>query len=269
MLCMASLPFILFVKYICQRNTAQYKIFMEKEEDIKSGFERDGFAVINDVFSYNEMESISGLIESVSVDKPAFRKSSALFAIRQVLKEIPGLRPLVFTSRLCQWIHQLFGNGYFVVKSIYFDKPATSNWFVAYHQDLTISVDRKIDLDGFSSWTVKQNQYAVQPPVGILQHNFTIRIHLDDTDKNNGALKIIPGSHLKGILRMEALDGAEEKEQICEVKKGGIMLMRPLLVHASNRTTNATRRRVIHIEFSSCSLPLPLQWSEQLGIKFS
>ena len=87
------------------------------------------------------------------------------------------------------------------MKSIYFDKPAGSNWFVSYHQDLTISVNAKIDLGGFGPWTVKQDQYAVQPPLQILENNFTIRIHLDDTDENNGALKVIPGSHLKGVCR--------------------------------------------------------------------
>ncbi|MOA48013.1 hypothetical protein D3C78_1706990 [compost metagenome] len=42
------------------------------------------------------------------------------------------------------------------------------------------------------------------------------------------------------------------------------MIMRPLLLHASNRTTNDNQRRVIHIEFSSENLPKPIQWSELL-----
>jgi hypothetical protein len=47
------------------------------------------------------------------------------------------------------------------------------------------------------------------------------------------------------------------------VPKGGIMIMQPLLLHASGRTTNEQKRRVIHIEFSRTSLPPPLVWSEQ------
>jgi hypothetical protein len=82
-----------------------------------------------------------------------------------------------------------------VVKSICFDKPEKSNWFVAYYQDLTMSVNQKQDLPGFGPWTVKHNQYAVQPPINILQDNFTIRLHLDNTDEGNGALKVIPGSY--------------------------------------------------------------------------
>jgi len=98
----------------------------------------------------------------------------------------------------------------------------------------------------------------------MLESNFTIRIHLDDTDENNGALRVIPGSHLGGIQRSETMDWRTEKEVTCKVSKGGIMLMRPLLLHASSRTTSNKRRRVIHIEFSNKPLPASLKWSELL-----
>jgi ectoine hydroxylase-related dioxygenase (phytanoyl-CoA dioxygenase family) len=178
------------------------------------------------------------------------------------LKEIPEVRHAVFNDKLNKIINGLFGNDYFAVKSIYFDKPEESNWFVAYHQDLTISVNKKVDLPGYSSWTNKHNQFAVQPPVDIFENNFTIRIHLDDTDENNGALKVISGSHCNGIQRIEGVDCSSENEYICNVSSGDVMIMRPLLFHASNRTTNDKRRRVIHIEFSNAKLPDSISWSE-------
>ncbi|WYZ21530.1 phytanoyl-CoA dioxygenase family protein [Flavobacterium soyae] len=134
---------------------------------------------------------------------------------------------------------------------------------MAYHQDLTISVDTKIEVENFENWTIKQNQFAVQPPKEILEDNFTVRIHIDTTTKENGALKVINNSHSKGILRIEKLNFENEKETICEVEKGGIMIMKPLLFHASKKTTNNERRRVIHIEFSKQELPSGLEWSER------
>lgn len=133
----------------------------------------------------------------------------------------------------------------------------------AYHQDLTISVDKKAELPNFGPWTTKQNQFAVQPPLHILENVFTIRIHLDDTDENNGALKVVPKSHAKGIYRPETIDWTVETETICNVGKGGIMIMKPLILHGSNRTTNGKKRRVIHIEFSDMELPEELKWSER------
>lgn len=223
----------------------------------------NGFTVVDAIYSPKEIGDILTEINKTNTDKNTFRKTDDLFAIRQFLKEIPAVNSIIFNDKLKAMINDLFGADYFAVKSIYFDKPEKSNWFVAWHQDLTISVDRRIDLPGYGPWTVKQNQFAVQPPINILQNNFTIRIHLDDTDEGNGALKVIPGSHLKGVYRPETINWVTETEYTCCIKAGGIMLMRPLLIHASNRTTNNKPRKVIHIEFSNSVLPEGITWSEK------
>lgn len=230
----------------------------------KEEIEEKGFTVINHVFTSAEVAQLIDVIQQADHTKATFRKTNDLFAIRQFLKEIPGAASLILTQKLSEVITRIFGEGYKVVKSIYFDKPGASNWFVAYHQDLTISVKEKVDVTGFGPWSVKQNQYAVQPPLPVLESNFTIRLHLDDTDENNGALRVIPGSHRKGIYRAETIDWNVESEVYCNVLKGGIMIMRPLLLHASSRTNNNQQRRVAHIEFSNQPLPAALQWSELL-----
>ena len=234
-------------------------------ENNKSHILEYGFTVINDIFSKKEVEKIIDILENMDTSRDNFRKSDDLFAIRQFLKEIPEIKDLIFNDTIKKVIKEVFGEKYFVVKSIYFDKPETSNWYVAYHQDLTISVDKKLDLPNFGPWTTKQNQFAVQPPLPILENIYTIRIHLDDTDENNGALKVVPKSHSKGIYRPETIDWTIETEEICNVKKGGIMMMKPLTLHGSNRTTNGKKRRVIHLEFSDMELPEALQWSERMN----
>jgi len=226
----------------------------------------NGFTILNNIYTPQEVQQIIAAIEAADTTGATFRKSAGLFAIRQFLKEIPATLPLVFNANLKNLINQLFGNGYFVVKSIYFDKPGESNWFVAYHQDLTISVDKRADVEGYGPWTVKQNQFAVQPPLPVLQNIFTLRIHLDDTNGDNGALKVIAGSHAKGIYRPETIDWQNEKEVTCNVPAGGVMVMKPLLLHSSSRTTNNNRRRVIHIELSNSQLHEGLQWSEKTDI---
>ncbi|WP_207420652.1 phytanoyl-CoA dioxygenase family protein [Desertivirga brevis] len=225
--------------------------------------QEEGFTLLDNIYSPADVEGILEAIDRVDTSRPTFRKTSDLFAIRQFLKECPGLKDLIFNYKLRSMIQALFGNGFFVVKSIYFDKPEQSNWFVAYHQDLTISVDKRVEMEGFGPWTVKHQQFAVQPPVEVLNSIFTVRIHLDDTDENNGALKVVPGSHSKGIFRPETIDWSVEREKICAVKKGGVMIMKPLLLHASNRTTNNRKRRVIHIELSNIELPDKLLWAER------
>lgn len=229
---------------------------------IQDEIAENGFAIIDCVYTDAETDALLHLVAQTDNTNETFRKTKDLFAIRQFFKEIPAAADIIFNPALISLIHATFGSASFVVKSIYFDKPEESNWFVAYHQDLTISVDKKAEINGYGPWTVKQNQFAVQPPLSILENNFTIRIHLDDTNEKNGALKVIPGSHLKGIYRPEIIDWTKEKEVFCNVEKGGIMFMKPLLLHASNRTTNKQPRKVLHIEFSKAKLPYPLEWSE-------
>lgn len=234
-------------------------------ESHKNKIRNEGFTIINSIYSEDEINKMNNLIQNIDSSRETFRKSKDLFAIRQFLKEIPEIHELVFNNKLKNIISETLGKDYFVVKSIYFDKPETSNWYVAYHQDLTISVDKKIGLENFGPWTTKQNQFSVQPPLRILENICTIRIHLDDTDENNGALKVIPKSHLKNIYRPETIDWNSEIEYMCKVEKGGIMMMKPLLLHGSNRTTNGKRRRVIHIELSNVELPKELNWSERIN----
>lgn len=232
----------------------------------------EGFTIIDNVYSENEIEKIISEIDEVTKKEPknsTFRKSKDLFAIRQFHKTIPETLKYIFNQNLREIIQSNFGENYFITKSIYFDKPEKSNWFVAYHQDLTISVDKKVEIENFENWTVKQNQFAVQPPKEILEQNFTIRIHIDKTTKENGALKVLNKSHRKGIVRTESIEIENEIETICEIKKGGIMIMKPLLLHASNKTTNNERRRVIHLEFSNQKLPNELEWSERTDFKLN
>lgn len=235
----------------------------------KSEIETNGFTIINNIYSEGEVSRLLDVIENTEATGDTFRKSADLFAIRQFLKEIPSTLPLIINENLTQIINTVFGTDYFIVKSIYFDKPEVSNWFVAYHQDLTISVNQKAAIDNFGPWTVKQNQFAVQPPLPVLENIYTIRIHLDETNRDNGALKVIPKSHTKQIYRPETINWQTETEAVCNVDKGGIMIMKPLLLHSSGRTVNNSRRRVIHIEFSSAQLPLPLQWAEKINLNLN
>jgi ectoine hydroxylase-related dioxygenase (phytanoyl-CoA dioxygenase family) len=115
----------------------------------------------------------------------------------------------------------------------------------------------------YTNWTVKQDQFSVQPPLDILKQTYTVRIHLDHTDGNNGALKVIPSSHSKDVLKLSSVDLLKQMEHICEVPEGGVMIMKPLLLHSSCRTTNNQKRRVIHIEFCNKELHHELQWTER------
>jgi ectoine hydroxylase-related dioxygenase (phytanoyl-CoA dioxygenase family) len=240
---------------------------MESYNQSKSEVFKNGFTTIQNVFTEDQVEQIIKVIDATDGSRDTFRKSTDLFAIRQFLNEVPEVKPLVFNETFKFLLEELIGADFFVIKSIYFDKPARSNWFVPYHQDLTISVNRKAELESYQNWTVKQGQFSVQPPIEILENIYTFRVHLDDTNENNGALKVIPGSHLDGVFRPDKIDWDVVEEKTCKVSRGGLMIMKPLLLHSSSRTTNENRRRVIHVEFCNRLLIKELDWAEKLKLE--
>lgn len=225
-----------------------------KEDTKKEQYNNNGFAIVEDIFSEEE---ITKMIQILAVKEKEY-------AIRQLITQKPELLDVLFSnSKFKELYNSVCTKDYFLTKAIYFNKIAAANWFVAYHQDISISAKQKSETEGYRDWTFKKQQYGVIPPKEILESTVTIRIHLDDTDKNNGALRVLAKSHKKGFIRIDETFNHKDygKEVICNIKKGGLMLMSPLLLHASDKSVRNANRRVIHLEF--CNKEIPMGWLER------
>ncbi|HXI53928.1 MAG TPA: phytanoyl-CoA dioxygenase family protein [Candidatus Saccharimonadales bacterium] len=130
---------------------------------------------------------------------------------------------------------------------------------------LSIAVAERREAPGFRGWSVKQGVLHVQPPADILERMLTLRLHLDDCGPHNGPLRVLGGSHRHGRLSDEAIETLCRKgaEVACLVRAGGVLLMRPLLLHASSRAERPGRRRVLHLEYAASPLPHGLRWFEE------
>jgi hypothetical protein len=229
-------------------------------------FAAHGYATLPGLFAPAEVAALLACIESAPAAGPSFRRSQDVFAIRNLLGEVPALAPLLATSTLRAVLTELFPRGCHLTKAIYFDKPAGSNWLVAWHQDLMINVRERAAAPGYGPWTDKAGWVAVQPPAAVLENTVTLRLHLDDCDATNGALRVVPGSHRLGVVPAETIAARTDAAVVCAVPAGGAMLMRPLLLHASHRSTSPRPRRVVHLEFSAEELPAGLAWRERLAL---
>ena len=228
---------------------------MEKQEILI--LNKLGFLKVEEIYTYEEVEKILQQISKKQLDEK--------FGVRYFLKDNPEISELIFNEKLKRVV-QLISREAFVIKSIYFDKPPNAHWIVNWHQDITINVEGNTSEIGFSKWRKTKSRIAVQPPLKIIENIFTIRIHLDDCSEKNGALRIIPKSHRKGIINSKVIKSELDGIKICEVKKGGILIMKPLILHSSKRSENQMNRRIIHIEFSSINLPKGLEWLEKYEI---
>ena len=218
-----------------------------------------GYEVINGIYSATEVDRLLAALNH--------KGFSGSFGLREFLLINPELLTLIFTANFKQVISRLFDAHPQAIKSLYFDKPPSANWLVNWHQDLTVNLKNRAEADGFINWRAKDERVTVQPSLDILESILTARIHLDDCDASNGALRVIEGSHKRGVINLkEWMADKQGVEQICEVKKGGLLLMSPLILHSSKRTENQKHRRVIHIEFSDRKLPNGLVWKEGLKL---
>jgi len=149
------------------------------------------------------------------------------YGIRDLFTYSPRIAELGRSQAMCQHLPdpQLAP-----VRAILFDKIPGSNWKVPTHQDLTIAVRERHDIDGYGPWSLKANIPHVQPPMALLEGMVTLRLHLDPTPVTNGALRVIPGSHLHGRIPsgdIPALLG-RDPEVCCACDAGDLLLMKPL-----------------------------------------
>lgn len=178
--------------------------------------------------------------------------------VRDVLGRSPVIRNLAHSHQ----IRHLLPDDLSPVRSILFDKTVDENWPVAWHQDLSIAVQSRNETPGYQAWSTKDGVMHVQPPVHLLEEMITVRINLDTTPLENGPLQVISGSHRYGKIPASELPIHVKGEPvICKCEAGDILLMKPLILHASKRATKPGHRRVIHIEYARKSdLNAGLSW---------
>ena len=152
-------------------------------------------------------------------------------------------------------IHEALGRPAFAIRGLLFDKIPGANWQVPWHQDRLIAVCKRIDLPGWGPWSVKDGVQHVDPPEPWLHRRLAIRLHLDDCPADNGALQVIAGSH-----EDDSLTPANSPPQIIEAMAGDVLVMHPLLLHASAPSRTPRRRRILHIEYACDPLPGGLHW---------
>ena len=211
-----------------------------------------GFAIVPRFLAEDELQIL---------ERAAPASLGASGGLRNLL-DIPQVADLVESDHFRALIDPIVGADAFAVRGILFDKTPAATWKVSWHQDLTIAVKKRIDAVDYGPWSEKAGVVHVQPPLAVLETMLAIRIHLDDSGVGNGPLRVLPGSHRAGKLRDAEIPEWRDRiqERVCLVPRGGALLMRPLLLHASSPALDASHRRVIHIEYAACRLPPGLEW---------
>jgi ectoine hydroxylase-related dioxygenase (phytanoyl-CoA dioxygenase family) len=220
--------------------------------DYLNDVEKSGFAVVPHCLAVQTVENL------------CLHLGNSKHAQRNLLR-VPVVRDLAVSEAVRHLATELLGTDCFAVRGMLFNKTPDSNWKVVWHQDKTIAVRARKDVANFGPWSMKAGIPHVQPPASVMAKMLAIRLHLDESHEGNGPLRVIPGSHVVGNLSAaEIATWRERPSVICTVPRGGAILMRPLLIHASSSSLKPETRRVIHLEFAADRLPDGLEWYDRM-----
>jgi hypothetical protein len=232
--------------------------------DLARTIERDGFAVVPDVIGSEAVAELIAVLDALGPGPAILERGGRTYAMRDLLRQVPEARALAGSDPLRALAATVLGPGAFVVRGLLFDKTPEANWPVPWHQDLTIAVKARSEAPGYGPWTIKGGVPHVRPPIDVLQGMLTLRVHLDDCDATRGPLRVLTGSHRDGRLEAEAIRRWLEvvSPVSCVVPRGGVVVMRPLILHASSPATDPRHRRVLHLEYAAQRLPGGVAWYE-------
>jgi len=210
-----------------------------------NSFEQNGFAIIPNVFRTQKITSLLAQFEQMAL--PRDRAGS------RHLMANPRVAAFARHDRLVTIAESVLGAGAWPFRATFFDQSSGTNWLVPWHQDTALPLQSRRDTPGWGPWSVKEGITYAHAPTRALKHILALRIHLDDSTEQNGPLRVLPGTHNRGVLSdAEVEQVAKQLSPVaCLVPKGGVILMRPLLIHASSKSHTEARRRVLHIEYAS------------------
>ena len=181
-----------------------------------------------------------------------------------MLVRSPEIKDFAKSGSIFKLAQQLLGGTLIPVRAILFDKTPATNWYVTWHQDLSIPVQRRFESEGYGPWSIRDGVVHVQPPASILEKMVSLRIHLDPCSEENGPIKFIAGSHLSGVLETSEIERwrNERETVVCPAGRGDIIAMRPLILHSSLIAESPEHRRVLHIEYAAVQLPAGMRWGQ-------
>jgi hypothetical protein len=207
-----------------------------------------GYSIFSNVWRSDEVAALATTLAQADLDRS---RAGARHLLTQ-----PAVAALARDPRMLavaqQFLHTDPFPGPFPFRATLFDKSAQSNWLVVWHQDTALPLRERRDVAGWGPWSIKGGVTYAHAPASALSRVIALRMHLDDSGADNGPLRVLPGTHTLGLLGDEAIaEIARTAGPIdCLVDAGGVIAMRPLLLHASSKARSDRPRRVIHIEYA-------------------
>jgi ectoine hydroxylase-related dioxygenase (phytanoyl-CoA dioxygenase family) len=183
------------------------------------------------------------------------------YAARGLNRSIPVLAEALRHAQVESLAERFLGVPAVLVDATFFDKHAAANWAVPSHQDRVVAAAHA-DVPGAR---VRRGEAYSEPVAESLGSLIALRLHFDTTDERTGALQLISGSHLWGIVPDGKLRELTPGQfTMVDANPGDVVVMRPLTVHRSPSGSAPAHRRVLHVVYGDANLARELGWESVL-----
>lgn len=197
-------------------------------------------------------EILEGVLPGAACDLAVAPAARSRAGVRHLMSH-PAVSSLARRPELLSIARRWVGPGAVPYRATLFEKSGLRNWLVVWHQDTALPLASLFDSGEWGPWSTKAGVLYAHAPAWVLEKIVALRVHLDASTLENGPLRVLPGSHVGGVFPdEEVFRRAKETVPVdCVVGRGGVLVMRPLLIHASSKARGAGPRRVLHLEYAA------------------
>lgn len=211
----------------------------------KYSFEDDGFVILENVFSEEELIKMRNLTERIvehgekELEDPFssyyMRHRTDQGALYDLFQRHPEFQEMARNKTVLDTLENVLGKDIFLYENSLVYKPKGKANEVPWHQDF---INRPTEPIKHIAW-----------------------IALDDVKIENGAMKVIPGSHKLGFLPWFHIPGQTHHTRVVldnvdttkfvfvELNAGDVLIFNQLLLHSSDRIESSKPRRAYRISY--------------------
>lgn len=225
-------------------------IMANVEEKKEYDLIEDGFCILKGVFPIEDLYILHERSEEIiktaeqrdSYSWDPFEKYYLEHRVDQgvlydLYQRVPEFRKIAESPTILKALEPVLGGNVFLYENSLVYKPRNKSNEVPWHQDF---MNRSEEPIKYISWTA-----------------------LDKVRVENGALKVLPGSHKKGFLPWYKAEGETHHTRLiteglnlenfvfAELDPGDVLIFNQLLVHGSNRVDSLEKRRAYRVSYQN------------------
>lgn len=206
----------------------------------------DGYTILKGVFAPDTLAPVVDLVDralahaSKGLEDPFhnhyMRHRDDQGVLYDLYQRHPEFQPLASHPRILDALESALGPDIYLYVNSLISKPAGKRNGVPWHQDFIKRTDEPV--------------------------KYIVWMALDDATRENGCVKVIPGSHKAGFLPWHCVEGEthhdrvnpecvdESKAIYAEVNAGDVLIFNQLLLHASDEAHSDKPRRAFRVAYA-------------------